>query len=91
MNCENSKYSASESTLKKSQDDVFSANQSVSYMNTCSCRCGFTIGSMEFIRLHVESQEEQDQRLAVEQEAQAEYYADMPEPHLIMCNCTECN
>ena len=47
--------------------------------NACSCGCGFEVGSPEFMRLHVESQEEQERRVATEQynaeqEAQAEDY-----------------
>lgn len=33
----------------------------------CSCGCGFSVGSLPFIRLHVESEEEQDRRVAIEE------------------------
>ena len=77
------------------ENSVLNTKNTVDNMNTCSCGCNFEIGSPEFIRLHVESQEEQEQREALEQynaeqNAQAEYYANMPEPHS-MCGCVECN
>ncbi len=41
-------------------------------MSICDCGCGFETGSLEFIRLHVESEEEQDRRLASEHLAEQE-------------------
>ena len=37
-------------------------------MGICDCGCGFEVGSLEFIRLHVESEEEAEHRYAAEQE-----------------------
>lgn len=88
MNEDNSKINTSTS-IKNVQNSTLSANDIVDIMNTCGC--GFEIGSLEFIRLHVESQEEENDRLAAEQhlaeqEAQADYYANMSEEsHPTMC------
>lgn len=38
-------------------------------MSECECGCGFEVGSLEFIRLHVESEEEEEHRCASEQES----------------------
>lgn len=51
----------------------------INKINYCSCGCGNKVGSLAFIRLHVESEEEQARREAVEQEraeqqAMKEYY-----------------
>jgi len=64
--------------------------------NVCSCGCGYEVGSLEFIRFHVETEEEQIQREALEQydaeqQAMKEYYGNLPEPHPIICGCVECN
>jgi|APSaa5957512493_1039668.scaffolds.fasta_scaffold147243_1 hypothetical protein len=64
--------------------------------STCECGCGNTIGSPKFIRLHVESEEEQEQRFVAEahlteQEVQIRCSENMLESHVKMCNCTECN
>ena len=64
-------------------------------MNICSCGCGFKIGSLEFIRLHVETEQEQIQReaseqYAAEQEAMREYYEQRNSGHSPgSCFCTE--
>lgn len=96
MNCENSKTNTSTS-IKNVQNSTLSANDAVDIMNTCDCGCGFKIGSLEFIRLHVESQEEQEQREALEQynaeqEASKQMHEEqMQTQHPQMCNCPECN
>jgi len=95
MNCKNSN-SESGITLNNLQNSPLSANASVNDMNMCSCRCGFEVGSEGFMRLHVESEEEMNDRLEseqrlAEQEAQAECYAEMSEPHPSICGCVECN
>jgi len=95
MNCENSN-SESRITQNNLQNSPLNENASVHDMNKCSCGCGFELGSLEFMRLHIESEEEMNDRLEseqrlAEQEAQAEYYANMPEPHEMMCGCVECN
>jgi len=64
--------------------DIFDAANSI-----CDCGCGFRIGSLEFVRLYVESEEEQNQRETLEQ-----YEAEREEKtlqHSFACNCTECN
>ena len=64
-------------------------------MNICSCGCGFKIGSLEFIRFHVETEQEQAQReaneqYAAEQEAMREYYEERNNGHnSSSCFCTE--
>lgn len=50
-------------------------------LNYCACGCGYRIGSLEFIRFHVETEQEQAQREAneqyvAEQEAMREDYED---------------
>lgn len=35
--------------------------------NLCNCGCGFAVGSLSFIRLHVETELEQEQREVYEQ------------------------
>lgn len=92
MSCE--KFNTSTS-IKNVQNSTLSANDAVDIMNTCNCECGFEIGSLEFIRLHVESQDEENYRLAAEQhlaeqEAQADCYEES-EHHPMMCNCVVCN
>ena len=62
----------------------------------CSCGCGYEIGSPDFIRLHVETEDEQIQREAIEQynaeqEAMKAYYESLPEAHPGICGCVECN
>ena len=60
MNYENS--NSESGTLQNNlQNHTSSENASENNMNLCSCGCGFVIESLEFIRLHVESQEEQEQ------------------------------
>lgn len=72
--------------------DIFDAASSI-----CDCGCGFRIGSLEFVRLHVESEEEQEQREALEQyeeELNATrqiYEEEETQQHSFTCNCTECN
>ncbi len=64
-------------------------------MNICSCGCGYKVGSIEFIRLHVETEQEQIQREAysqyvAEQEAMREYYEQQSSGHSpSSCFCTE--
>lgn len=59
----------------------------------CSCGCGFEIGSLEFIRLHVETEEEQIQResmeryYAEEEASQQLYEEEMHTRHPFGCNC----
>ena len=66
-------------------------------MTICDCdaNCGFEIGSLEFIRFHVESEEEQEHRLASEQHlAEQEVMQDIQDnlkPHGFVCGCVECN
>ncbi len=39
----------------------------ICHTKACDCGCGFEVGSLPFIRLHVESEQEEAQRLASEQ------------------------
>lgn len=62
----------------------------------CSCGCGHKIGSLDFIRLHVESEQEQTQREAVEQheaeqQVTKEYYEGQENKHSWGCFCTRCD
>ncbi len=62
----------------------------------CSCGCGYKIGSLDFIRFHVESEQEQAQREAVEQheaeqQATKEYYEGQENKHPRSCFCTRCD
>ena len=94
MNCENSN---SESGITKNkQNSPLSTNASVNDMNMCSCGCRLELGSLKFMRLHVESEEEMNDRLESEQrlakqEAMVECYAEMSEPHPSICGCVEYN
>ena len=65
-------------------------------INYCSCGCGNKIGSLAFIRLHVESEQEEVQREAVEQyeaeqQAKKEYYEEQENKHPWNCFCTRCD
>ncbi len=95
MNYENSN-SESGITQNILQNSPLNENESINDMNMCSCGCRLELGSLEFMRLHVESEEEMNDRLEseqrlAEQEAQAECYAEMSEPHPSICGCVECN
>ncbi len=68
MNCEKFDISESGITQNNLQNSPLSANASINDMNMCSCGCGFEIGGLNFIRLHVESQEEAEQREIMQQE-----------------------
>lgn len=63
----------------------------------CDCGCGYEIGSQEFIRLHIESKEEQVQREATEQyDAERQASRELQEEiesskHSSVCGCVECN
>lgn len=66
--------------------------------NLCSCGCGNQVGSLGFIRLHVESEQEQAQREAVEQEeaerqVNEELYREQIEEgrHPWGCFCVRCD
>lgn len=64
-------------------------------MSICNCGCGYETGSLEFIRFHVETEQEQVQRAAneqyaAEQEAMREYYEERNQGHNpSSCFCTE--
>ncbi len=63
-------------------------------MTACNCGCGYEVGSLEFIRLHVETeqeaQREANEQYAAEQEAMREYYEVRNSNHSpSSCFCTE--
>lgn len=62
-------------------------------MEDCKCGCGYRIGSEDFIRFHVESEEEYEKRKAVEQyeaeqEAMRESYEEQNDHSAASCFCT---
>jgi len=66
-------------------------------INYCSCGCGNQVGGLAFIRLHVESEQEQAQREVIEQdEAERQvneelYREQIEDRHSWGCFCVRCD